>query len=139
MNAIDTNVPVYAVDFNEPAKQANALILLKRLSQPPAQTVLLWQVVGEYMSCLRRWQSAGRITDTLVEQYVNRARAMFSLALPTENVITLSLELTNRYKVSHWDSMLLAACIEAGVDTLYSEDLDTGMTYDSVTVVNPFV
>ena len=40
--------------------------------------------------------------------------------------------------VSHWDSMLLA-CVAAGVDTLYSEDLDAGMTYETVTVVNPFV
>jgi predicted nucleic acid-binding protein len=64
---------------------------------------------------------------------------MFSLTLPTQNVIALSLDLSPRYSLSHWDSMLLAACIEAGVDMLYSEDLDAGMTYDSVTVVNPFV
>lgn len=139
MNAIDTNVLVYAVDFNEPTKQAKAINLLSGLSQTPTQTVLLWQVVGEYLSCLRRWQSAGRVTDTLVEQYVNRALAMFSLVLPTKNVIALSLNLGSRYSLSHWDSMLLAACIEAGVDTLYSEDLDAGMTYGSVTVVNPFV
>jgi predicted nucleic acid-binding protein len=139
MNAIDTNVLVYAVDFNEPTKQAKAIDLLNRLSQPPTETVLLWQVVGEYLSCLRRWQSAGRVTDTLVEQYVNRALAMFSLTLPTQNVIALSLALSSRYSLAHWDSMLLAACTEAGVDTLYSEDLDAGMTYDSVTVVNPFV
>ncbi len=34
--------------------------------------------------------------------------------------------------------MLLAACIEAGVTTLYSEDLSHGVRYDSVLVVNPF-
>ena len=37
-----------------------------------------------------------------------------------------------------WDSLQLAACSDAGVDTLYSEDLDGGMTYDTVTIVNPF-
>lgn len=42
------------------------------------------------------------------------------------------------YSVSHGDSMLIAACVEAGVDRLYSEDLDDGMTYDSVTIANPF-
>jgi predicted nucleic acid-binding protein len=46
--------------------------------------------------------------------------------------------LSSRYSLSHWDSLLLAACEDAGVDTLYSEDLDDGMTYDAVTVVNPF-
>ena len=48
------------------------------------------------------------------------------------------LDLSFRYSLSHWDSLLLAACVDAGVDTLYSEDLDAGMTYDTVTVVNPF-
>ena len=33
--------------------------------------------------------------------------------------------------------MLLAACIEAGAHTMYSEDLDPGMRYDSVTAINP--
>lgn len=42
------------------------------------------------------------------------------------------------YSLSHWDSLLLAACATAGVDTLYSEDMDDGMTYDTVKVVNPF-
>ena len=31
------------------------------------------------------------------------------------------------------------ACLAAGVDTLYSEDLDPGTTYETVTVVNPFL
>jgi len=33
---------------------------------------------------------------------------------------------------------LLAGCLEAGIETLYSEDLDAGMTYDTVSVINPF-
>jgi predicted nucleic acid-binding protein len=34
--------------------------------------------------------------------------------------------------------MLLAACKEAGVITLYSEELDAGTDYDGLAVVNPF-
>jgi predicted nucleic acid-binding protein len=34
--------------------------------------------------------------------------------------------------------MLLAACVDAKVNVLYSEDLGDGTTYDSVTVINPF-
>jgi len=39
------------------------------------------------------------------------------------NMIPRSLGLTSRHSLSHWDSLLLAVCIEANVDTLYSEDL----------------
>ena len=34
--------------------------------------------------------------------------------------------------------MLLAACKEAGVTTLYSEDMDAATDYDGLSVVNPF-
>ena len=34
--------------------------------------------------------------------------------------------------------MLLAACKEAGVTTLFSEDMDPGTDYDGLTIVNPF-
>ena len=34
--------------------------------------------------------------------------------------------------------MLLAACKEAGVTTLYSEDMAAGTKYDGLTIVNPF-
>ena len=138
MNAVDTNVLVYSVDYDEPDKQAKAIALLDQLTQPPIETLLLWQVAGEYLSCLRRWQSLGRVTPAEVEQYLNRALAMFPLVLPKRSMLGLSLDLHSRYSLSHWDSMLLAACIEAGVETLYSEDLGAGTSYDTVTVINPF-
>jgi len=34
--------------------------------------------------------------------------------------------------------MLLAACKEAGVTTLYSEDMHSGTNYDGLSIVNPF-
>jgi predicted nucleic acid-binding protein len=34
--------------------------------------------------------------------------------------------------------MLIAACKEAGVDVLYSEDMDDGADYDGVRIENPF-
>jgi predicted nucleic acid-binding protein len=139
MNAVDTNVLVYAVDSTEPAKQAKAQDLLKRLSTPPVDTILLWQTAAEYLSCLRRWQSQGRLPARDVVAYLNAVLALFPLVLPQPAVLQRSLDLSGRYSLSHWDSMLLGACLEAGVDTLYSEDLSDGATYDSVTVVNPFV
>ena len=138
MNAVDTNVFVYFFDDEEPAKQAKATELLDRLVQPPSETVLLWQVAGESLSCLRRWESAGKRSDADVDADIQDILAMFPLAFPTKEVILRALDLHSRYSLSHWDGMLVAACIEAGVDTLYSEDLDDGATYDSVEIVNPF-
>ena len=139
MNAIDTNVLVYFVDDHEPVKQAKATHLLERLGEEEKETALLWQVAVEFLSCLRRWESEGRIDRVTTVEHVKHLEATFSCVLPARSLLRPSLDLSARYSLSHCDSLLLAACVDAGVDTLYSEDLDDGMTYHTVTVVNPFV
>jgi predicted nucleic acid-binding protein len=105
----------------------------------PEETVLLWQVAVEFLNCLRRWESKGKITSAEVEAHFHDVWTMFPLQLPTESYIDRSFDLRRRYMLSHWDSLLLAACQEAGVTRLYSEDLQNGANYDGVTVINPFV
>ncbi len=52
--------------------------------------------------------------------------------------LQVSLELGRRYSLSHWDSLVLAACLDAGIDSLYSEDMDSGTDYNGVHVIDPF-
>jgi len=138
MNAVDTNVFVYALDADEPVKQPKAQALLKRLAAEGVSTVLLWQVAGELLNNLRKRQSAGRMTASDVEAYIQDFLTMFPLAFPNANVISGYFGLLARFSLSHWDAMLLAACNEAGVTTLFSEDLDPNTDYAGLTVVNPF-
>jgi predicted nucleic acid-binding protein len=138
MNAVDTNVFVYAIDTRDLSKHAKANALLQSLARSTA-TILPWQVAGEFLNCLLRWSAAGFVSTSDVRLHLRDVLAMFPLALPTQRVLDLALDLHTRHSLSHWDSMLLAACIVAGVDTLYSEDLTDGTTYDTVKVVNPFV
>jgi predicted nucleic acid-binding protein len=73
-----------------------------------------------------------------VEKHFRDFLAVFPLALPGPQVFTRYFDLHARFSLSHWDARLLAACREAGVTTLYSEDLGAGTNYDGLTVVNPF-
>ena len=41
-------------------------------------------------------------------------------------------------QLSFWDALVLQAAIEGHANTLYSEDMQDGQTFDSVRVVNPF-
>jgi predicted nucleic acid-binding protein len=138
MNAVDTNVYVYALDADEPVKQAKALDLFDHLLSRPAETVLIWQVAAEFLGQLRKWEAQGRLTAAGVETAFHHFLAMFALRVPSEQVLSLSFELRSKFSLSHWDSMILAACKEAGVNTLYSEDLDPATDYGGITVVNPF-
>ena len=54
MNAIDTNVLLYYVDRDEPARQAQATALLARLVRSNAATVMLSQVAVDLGAGLTR-------------------------------------------------------------------------------------
>ena len=139
MNAIDTNVFVYSADHNEPAKKAVAEKLLIELANSAQPTIVPRQVVAEFLCCLRRWQSKERVSQADVSETIKRMMRLFPVAMPSLATVDRSLYLIERYQISHWDRMLLAACIDAGVNTLYSEDLQDDMIDDSVKVVNPFL
>lgn len=137
MNAVDTNVWVYAFDRAHSDKQVTARQLLLQLERD-GECLLLWQVVSELTNCLRRWVNQAAMTLDDVEKSIGSILERFPSAVPERTTVLTALDLSRRHSLSHWDSMLLAACIEAGVTTLYSEDLSHGVRYDSVLVVNPF-
>jgi len=137
MNAIDTNILIYTVDDYEPVKQKKAVELVDELTA--ADTIVVWQVVVGFLSWLRRCQAAGRYTEQDIIENLEDVVPVYTLAYPDKRIMPEYLQLHSRYSLSHWDSMLLAACIVAGVDKLYSEDMQHGTTYGSVTIENPFV
>ena len=49
-----------------------------------------------------------------------------------------AIRLQKRYQVSFWDAMVISSALQLGCQTLWSEDLNTGQVYDSVTVQTPF-
>ncbi|HLQ43522.1 MAG TPA: hypothetical protein VK137_02240 [Planctomycetaceae bacterium] len=63
----------------------------------------------------------------------------FPLEVPHREVLLHSILLIRKYSLSHWDSMVIAACSDAKVATLYSEDMQHERVYDGVQVINPFV
>jgi predicted nucleic acid-binding protein len=138
MKAVDTNVFVYLFDVDEPAKQAQARDCLDGLVRARVDTVLLWQVASEVLGKLRKWHQAGKVSAADCERNYQDVIRMFPLVLPVAAILDTSRRLTARYSLSHWDSMLVAAAIEAGVTTLYTEDLQAGATYETVAIVNPF-
>jgi predicted nucleic acid-binding protein len=138
MNAVDTNVFVYAIDVEDPTKQVTAYQLIQELAVDGGSTIILWQVACEFLSNLRRWEATGRITKAKVDLYFRNVLRLYPLVVPTDKVLSVYFELRSRFSLSHWDTILIAACKEAGVTTLYSEDMDHKADYDGVVIVNPF-
>ena len=133
MNAVDTNVLLYAHDPRDARKQAIAETLVESL----ADVVLPWQVACEFLSASRKLQAQG-FSFAEAMQEIRTLRQVWSTLLPDWNAIEKANDLMQRYSLSWWDSLLIAACLLAGVRTLYSEDYDGYATIDGMELRNPF-
>ena len=133
MNAVDTNVLLYVHDPRDPAKQQTAAALIQSLTDG----VLLWQVASEYLSASAKLEPFG-YDRTQAWQDIRDLRRVWTSILPTWQVHDRAETLLANYSLSFWDSMLLAACLEASVTRLYSEDLVAYPRINGLECVNPF-
>ena len=133
MNAVDTNVLIYAHDSRDPRKQALAVSLI----QSQADGALLWQVACEYLSASRKLESQGYSLEQ-AWQDIRDLRSVWTTILPTWRVLDRAETLMASFSLSFWDALVLAACLEGGVDRLYTEDFDAYPSVDGLEVINPF-
>jgi len=130
---VDTNVLVYAADPADPSP-AKTRVARELLSRPDLQ--LSVQVLSEFVANARH--PAKLALDRDQERQWLRAWLRFPVAPLTAETFVAAIAIHRRHRLSHWDSMILAVASELGCDTLFSEDLQHGRSYDGVRVVNPF-
>lgn len=131
---VDTNVWVYAVDDGEPDKQARARQVLE--PSPDKDFVVSAQVLGEFYVTVRR-----KLAETLPESaaiaLVDRMRQLPVVALDA-NLVSTAIVNAREWQLSYWDALIIAAAEASGCDLVFSEDLNHGQVYGSVSVDNPF-
>ncbi len=71
-------------------------------------------------------------------QDIQKLRLLWNAVLPGWEVADRAQGLLDRYSLSYWDAMIVAACLEAGVTRMYSEDSLGYGPIDGLAVVNPF-
>jgi predicted nucleic acid-binding protein len=133
MNAVDTNVLIYAHDRRDPRKQVLAVSLI----QSQADGALLWQVACEYLSASRKLESQGYSLEQ-AWQDIRDLRSVWTTILPTWRVLDRAETLMASFSLSFWDALILAACLEGGVDRLYTEDFDAYPRVGGLEVIDPF-
>jgi predicted nucleic acid-binding protein len=53
-------------------------------------------------------------------------------------IMTGALEIRAAYRISYWDTAIVAAARALGCRELYSEDVSHGRDIEGVTIINPF-
>jgi predicted nucleic acid-binding protein len=60
------------------------------------------------------------------------------VVLPTDDGVLSRAKGLHLVRRAFWDALILAACVEVGVDVLYSEDLPGFHDFEGVRIINPF-
>jgi predicted nucleic acid-binding protein len=134
MNAVDTNILLYVHDSTDPVKQAKAARLVGTLT--PA--VLFWQVDCEYVAASRKLAPLGFRQEDAWKQ-LKLIAVHWPLVRPSWDQLLRTETLISTHSLSFWDALIIAAALESGVTTLYSEDFGGIGPIHGLTVVNPFI
>jgi predicted nucleic acid-binding protein len=131
---LDASMLLYAssnaVEDKNKRDRAQALMIA-------APFALSAQVLQEYIANALRKKQLG-ISETNIHSMLEIAATATVLPVSLELILT-SVQIRRKFQVSHWDATIIAAALELGCTTLYSEDLNHGQKYDGVQVVNPFL
>lgn len=128
---LDTNIVVYLYSGDEPEKQAVALALIEQ-SNPVVST----QVLSELANTLSR--KFGLSYD-VVAQAVAEVRDACTVVPVMPDTIAQALDLAQKHRYSYYDSLILAAALSAGCETLATEDMQHGQVIEGVLEIrNPF-
>jgi predicted nucleic acid-binding protein len=132
---VDTNVLLYARDASEPAKQPRAAEWLRHLWRERLGRTST-QVLSEYYVNATRKLSPGLSR----EEAWDDVRALLAWRPQAIDVAVLQrgYEVEQRYRLSWWDSLVVATAQIQGCSLLLSEDFQDGALLGDVTVRSPF-
>jgi len=130
----DANILVYTQDPLDPVKQSTARALVERTIGDGLFTVST-HVLLEFYSIVgrRRLLTPGQATALL------QLWAENEVVSNTPELMFRAFALQQWRQMPVWDALAVQAAIDAGCTTLYSEDLQDGQQFGSLTVVDPFL
>jgi predicted nucleic acid-binding protein len=125
----DTSVLVYTI-----TDDARGDVARSRLSDGG---VISAQVLNEFVRVARKKL---RLDWAIIEAALAELRALVNDVRPVAlSTHEFAVSLARRDGFDIYDALILAAAIEAGCETLFSEDFQHGRRFGDLTIVNPFL
>jgi predicted nucleic acid-binding protein len=126
----DTNILVYAIGKKDKRTDTVEALLA-------AGGTISVQVLNEFANVSRKKL---RMSWVEIDEAVEAIRVLCPSPLPlTSDTHDAGRRIATKYGYSMFDGLIAASALEAGCDTLYSEDLQDGQTIEGrVTIRNPF-
>ncbi len=132
---VDTNVLVYAHDLDAGEKREVAARVLRALWENK-QGVLSVQVLQEFYVTVTRKIPGPlplAVARGIIENY-----AHWPVFQNTTATLLYASEIQERWLLSFWDALIVAAASESGAGKFLTEDLNEGQLVEGLLIENPF-
>ena len=134
---LDTNIFAYTFDTKAPAKAKRATRLIRQ-AVDTGEGIVSYQVIQEFFNvafrCFPQPMNVAEAEQYLITVFRPLLAIHSSPALYVE-----ALRVTGKYRLSWYDSLIVAAALQAQCSTLYSEDLQHGRELEGLRIENPFL
>ena len=135
---LDTSIFVYALLSNEPLKKQRAVQLLEQ-ALASRQGCISYQVVQEFANVATR-KFAQRFTSDQCKQFIEAAMQPLNRVPSSPELLNAALDLQADTRYGFYDSLMLAAALQAGAEVLYSEDMQHNqLIAGTLRITNPFL
>ena len=135
---LDTNIIIYAFLANEPRKRARAVDLIESCLGSGSGSIS-YQVVQEFANVARK-KFATRLNADDCKAFIDAAMQPLNRVASSTALIHTALDLQDELKYSFYDCVMIAAALQAGSSTLYTEDLQHWqLVRGTLRIVNPFL
>lgn len=133
---IDTNVFVYSFEDRERLKKERSSRLIQRALET-SMGVISTQVIQEFLNVVtQKFAVPMKVEDA--REYLRLVMNPLCQIYPDLALYESCLDLQAETNYSFYDSLILAASLRGGCDTLYSEDLHDGQEVRGVKIINPY-
>lgn len=133
---LDTNIFVYTFDETSPVVRARARELVE-VALTTGLGVVSHQVIQEFLNVATS-KFAVPMGARDCRSYLEQVLMPLWRVSPSAALYLRALEVEEDSGYGYYDSLIVAAALMAGCQILYTQDLQSGRRFDSLTVVDPF-
>jgi len=134
---LDTNIIIYAFDHVNPLKQQKANQLIKT-ALIENKGCISYQVIQEFLNVATK-KFTTPLSALDCQRYLDSVLQPLCQIFTSIDLYHKALDVMQRWQYAFYDSLILAAAIQADCKILYSEDLHHKQSINSLTILNPFL
>jgi len=131
--SMDTNILIYSIDSQAGERHLRAMEIMQEMMN--SDCVLTLQSLAEFFNASTR---KGKMPKQEAMAQINDWMLLFPIAHAVPTTLKMAMKAVQEHQFSFWDAMILETAVQAGVDHLFSEDMQHNQTWKGMVIENPF-